>query len=96
MRAIRKRYFARSDGASFDQPFSNALRAASTASSTSSSPACATSASFSSVAGEIDGNHCLRARLDLLAADEEAVPLSDLDDVARLRRRRVLPLERRG
>ena len=38
----------------------------------------------------------LRARLDLLAADEEPVPLADLDDVARLGRRRVLPLEGRG
>ena len=36
-----------------------------------------------------------RARLHLLAADEEAVPLADLDDVARLGRRRVLPLEER-
>ena len=36
-----------------------------------------------------------RPRLDLLAADEQAVALADLDDVARLRRRRVLPLERR-
>ena len=57
MRAIRKRYFARSDGASFDQPSSNAARAALTARPTSCVPACATSASFSSVAGEIDANH---------------------------------------
>ena len=57
MRAIRKRYFARSDGASADQPFSNAPRAVSTARSTSSGPACATSNSGSSVAGEIDSNH---------------------------------------
>ena len=35
-----------------------------------------------------------RARLDLLAADEEAVALPDLDDVARLGGGRVLPVER--
>ena len=57
MRAIRKRYFARSDGASSDQPFSKASRAVSTASATSSSPACATSKSGSSVDGEIEANH---------------------------------------
>jgi hypothetical protein len=56
-RAIRKRYFARSDAGSFDQPSSNAERAALTATSTSFSLACATSASFSSVDGETDGNH---------------------------------------
>jgi hypothetical protein len=53
MRAIRKRYFARSDGAMCDQPFSNALRAAVTAVATSSGVAWPTSASGSSVAGEI-------------------------------------------
>src|SRR6185436_6173579 len=37
-----------------------------------------------------------RPRFDLVAADVEPVPLADLDDVSRLRRRRVLPLERRG
>ena len=54
---MRKRYFARSDGASSDQPFSNASRARPTASATSSSPACATSKSCSSVDGEMDANH---------------------------------------
>ena len=53
MRAIRKRYFARSAGASVDQPFSNASRAAPTAASTSSGVAWPTSASGSSVAGLI-------------------------------------------
>ena len=54
---MRKRYFARSAGASPDQPSSNAPRAAVTAASTSSAPACATSKSGSSVAGEIEPNH---------------------------------------
>ena len=53
MRAIRKRYFARSEPAKFDQPFSKAPRAALTARSTSSDVACPTSASVSSVAGLI-------------------------------------------
>ena len=57
IRAIRKRYFARSEGASDDQPSSNAPRAAWTARSTSCSFACATSASGSSVDGEIEVNH---------------------------------------
>ena len=57
IRAIRKRYLARSEGASDDQPFSKAPRAACTARSTSCSLACATSASGSSVAGELDRNH---------------------------------------
>ena len=57
IRAIRKRYFARSDGARADQPSANALRAASTAAPTSSALACATSASCSSDEGEIVGNH---------------------------------------
>ena len=91
---MRNRYFARSAGRSDDQPSSNAARAAATARSTSSGPACATSASDSSVAGEIVGNHLPRARLDVLPADEEPVALLERDDVARLRRRRVLPLER--
>jgi hypothetical protein len=51
MRAIRKRYFARSLASSADHPFSKASRAAVTATSTSSAPAYATSASSSSVAG---------------------------------------------
>ena len=53
MRAMRKRYFARSAGEISDQPFSNASRAAATAACTSSGVACPTSASGSSVAGEI-------------------------------------------
>jgi hypothetical protein len=53
MRAIRNRYFARSDGAMSDQPFVNASRAAATAARTSSGVAWPTSASGSSVAGEI-------------------------------------------
>src|SRR5690349_5963938 len=53
MRAIRNRYLARSDGAISDQPLSNALRAAATAAATSSGVAWPTSASGSSVAGEI-------------------------------------------
>jgi hypothetical protein len=48
---MRKRYFARSAGASDDQPLAYASRAAATAAATSSSPACATSASGSSVDG---------------------------------------------
>ncbi len=48
---MRKRYFARSEPGSADH-FSNALRAARTARSTSSSDASATSESTSSVAGE--------------------------------------------
>ena len=90
----RKRYFARSEGASADQPFSNASRAAPTARSTSSSPACATSASGSSVDGRDRREPLARPRLDPLAADEEPVALAELDDVARLGRGRVLPLER--
>ena len=93
---MRKRYFARSDGASFAQPSSYAPRAAVTARSTSSAPAWATSKSVSSVEGEIDSNHSPGPRLHLLAADEEPVALADLDDVARLGRRRILPLERSG
>jgi hypothetical protein len=53
MRAIRNRYFARSAGAISDQPFSYAPRAAATAACTSSGVACPTSASGSSLAGEI-------------------------------------------
>ena len=95
MRAIRKRYFARSEPARLDQPFSNASRAASTARSTSSGPACATSASGSSVAGVIVGER-LSVRLEPLAADEEPVALPELDDVARLGRGRVRPVRRDG
>lgn len=51
IRAIRKRYLARSWPGSADH-FSNALRAALTARSTSSAPAWATSARTSSVEGE--------------------------------------------
>ncbi len=50
IRAIRKRYLARSEPGSADH-FSNALRAALTARSTSSAPARATSESTSSVEG---------------------------------------------
>ncbi len=96
IRAMRKRYFARSAGASFAQPSSYARRAAVTARSTSSASAWATSKRLSSVEGEIDSNHSPGVRLHLLAADEEPVTLADLDDVARLGRRRVLPLERSG
>src|SRR3954447_3832299 len=53
MRAIRKRYFARSEPGSDDHPFSNAPRAASTARATSSFVALPTVASVSSVDGEI-------------------------------------------
>src|SRR5581483_1104233 len=53
MRAMRKRYFARSEPGSDDQPFSNALQAAATAFSTSCFVACAIEASGSSVEGEI-------------------------------------------
>jgi hypothetical protein len=53
IRAIRNRYFARSDPGSDDQPFSNAARAASIAACTSSGVASPTSASGSSVAGAI-------------------------------------------
>ena len=53
MRAIRYRYFARSDAGAADQPFSKAARAAATAFPTSSGVACAISASGSSVAGEM-------------------------------------------
>jgi hypothetical protein len=57
IRAIRKRYLARSDGASVDQPSVKAPRAASTAAPTSSALPCATSVSVSSVDGETVGNH---------------------------------------
>ena len=53
MRAIRNRYFARSEPGSVDQPFANASRAAAIAAATSSRVACPTSASGSSVAGAI-------------------------------------------
>jgi hypothetical protein len=53
MRAMRKRYFARSAAEIPDHPFSNASRAAATAVSTSSDDAWPTSASGSYVAGEI-------------------------------------------
>ena len=53
---MRKRYFARSAGRSSDQA-PKPSRAAPTAASTSSGPAWATSASGSSVAGEIVVNH---------------------------------------
>ena len=56
MRAIRKRYFARSAGLSSDH-VAKPSRAADTAASTSSGPAWATSASGSSSAGEIVVNH---------------------------------------
>jgi hypothetical protein len=46
-------YFARSEPASDDQPFSKAPRAASTAAPTSAAVACPTCASGSSVAGLI-------------------------------------------
>ena len=52
MRAIRNRYFARSEPGSEDQPFSNASRAAPIAACTSSGVASPTSASGSSVAGD--------------------------------------------
>ena len=52
MRAIRKRYFERSDAGILDHD-AYASRAAWTASATSSSPACATSARGSSSRGEI-------------------------------------------
>ena len=53
---MRKRYFARSAGRSSDH-VPKPSRAAATAVSTSSGPAWATSASGSSVAGEIVVNH---------------------------------------
>ncbi len=53
MRAIRNRYFARSEPGSDDQPFSNAPRAAAIALCTSSGVAWPTSASGSSLDGEI-------------------------------------------
>jgi hypothetical protein len=53
MRAIRKRYFARSEPGSSDQPFENAPRAAATARSTSSTVAWPTFASVSSSRGAI-------------------------------------------
>ena len=63
--------------------------------STSSGPAWATSASGSSVAGRDRREPLARARLDHLAADEEAVALLERDDVARLGRGRVRPVEAR-
>ncbi len=53
MRAIRKRYFARSDPGSDDHPSAKAVRAATTARSTSATLAWPMTASGSSVAGEI-------------------------------------------
>ncbi len=48
---MRNRYFARSDGARVDQPFSYASLATSTARATSSGPACAAWASGSAFEG---------------------------------------------
>ena len=53
MRAIRNRYFARSEPGNADQPFSNAWRAVAIAPCTSSGVAWPTSASGSSLAGAI-------------------------------------------
>ena len=95
-RAMRKRYFARSDGASADQPFSKASRAV------LDREADVLLARLRDLEERLLGRRrdrrepLARPRLDLLAADEEPVPLADLDDVARLGRGRVLPLEGRG
>ena len=66
MRAIRKRYFARSAGEIVDQPLSYASRAACTARSTSSGPTWPTSASTSSDAGLMVGKYSPRLQLDKL------------------------------
>ena len=95
MRAIRYRYFARSEGASDDQPFSNAARAALTARSTSCSFACGDLGELLLGRRRDRVEPLARLRLDELAADEEAVALLELDDVARLGRGRVLPLGQR-
>ena len=96
MRAIRNRYFARSEGASFAQPSSKA----------SSRGAHREIDVFRARQRDLEQRllrrrrdrlePLARSRLDLLAAHEEAVALADLDDVARLGRRSVLPLERSG
>src|SRR5207248_1146893 len=82
IRAIRNRYFARSDAANPDQPFSNASRAAATARPTSSASDCATSASGSSVAGPVEvGGEPLRAER-LVELDEVLHGLLRLPDAA--------------
>ena len=92
MRAIRKRYFARSEPASADQPFSKAPRAASTAASHLLLGRLA-DLGERLLAGGVDRRVGL-LRLEPLAADEEAVALAQLDDLARLGRGRVGPLGR--
>ena len=62
--------------------------------STSSGPACATSRERLLVARRDRREALARARLDPLAADEQAVALLQRDDVARLGRRRVRPVGR--
>ena len=60
----------------------------------SAAVALATCASGSSVAGLTVVNVSPSGRLDLAAVDEQPVAVLDRDDVARLRRRRVLPRDR--
>ena len=89
MRAILKRYLARSVGEIVDQPFSKAFRAALTATSISSG------VSLPDLGERLLGRRVDRLvgllRLDPVASDEEAVAVSELNEVARLRSRRVLP-----
>ena len=94
IRAIRKRYFARSRPGSRPQLVPVARRAERIARSTSAGVARATWASVSSVAGIDAGERRPVGRRDLATADEQAVALPDPDDVARFRRRRVLPRDR--
>ena len=91
MRAIRKRYFARSDAGSFDQP--SVVRGARGL----DGEVDVLLARLGDL-GELllaRGRHRReplgRARLDELAADEEAVALLELDDLARLRARARSP-----
>ena len=97
IRAIRNRYFARSDGASFDQP-SLERRARGLDREVD-----VLLVRLRHLGERLLGRRrdrvepLVRLRLDELAADEEAVALLERDDVARLRRGRVVPLgERRN
>ncbi len=94
-RASLKRYFARSEGASADQ-LALERAAGRVDSEADVLLACERHLEERLLRGRRDRLEPFgRPRLDLVAADVEPVALADLDDVARLRRRRVLPLERR-
>ena len=95
IRAIRNSTFARSDGFHALHA-SNPSRAASTASATSFAPGLRDLGERLLGRGRDRREPRARPRGDLLAADEEAVPLLERDDLARLGRGRVLPGPGRG